>query len=559
MESEKGISQPSVRTSAETAPNAKAVEYPSGARRAITVLGILFGVFVFALDISIISTAIPRITTEFNSLADVGWYGSAFFLTLAATQSIWGNLYKYFSLRVVFITSIMVFEIGSIICAVAPNSPTLIAGRAVQGMGGSGSTLGSYAIAAFIVPPHQVPIVIGLIGCTFSVASVAGPLLGGVFTQSLSWRWCFWINLPIGAVTIASVMLFFRTPAHSKPPGKTPIRQILLSFDPLGVVLLVASLICYFLALQRGGISEPWNSSTVIGLLVGWIMLSGLFAVNEWWQGDRALVVLRILKIRSIAGVCAFVLFLYGAYFAILYNVPLYFQAIHGLSPQDSGIRTIPVILATSATSLISSFVISRVGIYQPFLIAGGALAAIGAGLIYTFDLDTSLGKEISYQIIFGIGTGVVQIPAMVGGTVVADGDKAISLSTGMLIEAVSILEVTQFFSAAYVIAATDAIMNNLILNNIPRYAPGVNPLEVIHIGVGGLQDVFTGETLRGVRQAFVDGLKGAWALIVVLFCISFLCAFITRWPGRMVSEVVVDKDGPQAGNSTNEPVRAGA
>ncbi|QSS58076.1 hypothetical protein I7I51_07498 [Histoplasma capsulatum] len=132
MESEKDTPQPSVRTSGEAVPNANAVEYPSGAKRAVTVLGILFGVFVFALDISIISTAIPRITTEFNSLADVGWYGSAFFLTLAATQSIWGNLYKYFSLRGVFITSIAIFEIGSITCAVAPNSPTIIAGRAVQ-------------------------------------------------------------------------------------------------------------------------------------------------------------------------------------------------------------------------------------------------------------------------------------------------------------------------------------------------------------------------------------------------------------------------------------------
>jgi MFS transporter, DHA2 family, glioxin efflux transporter len=257
---------------------------------------------------SIISTAIPRITSEFNSLADVGWYGSAFFLTLAAAQSVWGKVYQYFSLRGTFIVSIVVFEIGSLICAVAPNSPTIIAGRAIQGIGGSGSTLGSYAIAAFIAPPEQVPIIIGLIGCVFSVSSVVGPLLGGVFTQDVTWRWCFWINLPIGCIAVVTVLLFFRTPPHAKPATKTTLREMILSFDPIGVVLLVASLVCYFLALQWGGTTKAWNSSDVIGTLIGWLLLSAAFAVNEWWQKDRALVVLRMWKVRSIAGVCAFVL-----------------------------------------------------------------------------------------------------------------------------------------------------------------------------------------------------------------------------------------------------------
>ncbi|CRG92865.1 Putative HC-toxin efflux carrier TOXA [Talaromyces islandicus] len=518
------------------------IKYPSGFRRFVIVLGILFGVFVFALDISIISTAIPRITSEFNSLANVGWYGSAFFLTLAATQSVWGKLYQYFSLRGTFIASVVIFEVGSLICALAPNSPTIIAGRAIQGMGGSGSTLGSYAVAAFIAPPQQVPIIIGLIGCVFSIASVVGPLLGGVFTQDLTWRWCFWINLPIGAVTVLTVFLFFQTPPHAKPTTKLPLLEMILSFDPLGVVLLVASLICYFLVLQWGGIIKAWNSSDVIGLLIGWLLLSAAFVVNEWWQKDRALVVLRMWKVRSIAGVCAFVLFLYGAYFAILYNIPTYFQAIKGLSPQSSGVRTIPMILATSATSLISSLVISRVGIYQPFLIAGAALASIGAGFIYTFDLNTSLGKQIGYQIIFGVGTGVVQIPAIVGGTVASDEDKALALST---------VCVTQFFAAAYVIAATDSITNNLILANVPRYAPEVNPQAVISAGTGNLEEAFQGATLHGIREAYNVGLRGAWALIMSLFCISFFCAFIPKWPGCMVPDST--KEEGQKGSSLDE------
>lgn len=184
----------------------------------------------------------------------------------------------------------------------------LIVGRAIQGAGGAGSNLGSYAIAAFIVPPEKVPAIVGLIGVVFSVASVVGPLLGGVFTSSVSWRWCFYINLPIGGVTVASILLFFRTPAHAKVQGKVVWKEVFLNMDPLGFVLLLGSILCYVLALQWGGVSREWSSSTIIGLLVGWILLFALFIAVEWWQKDRAMVVFRLLKVRGIGAVCAFIL-----------------------------------------------------------------------------------------------------------------------------------------------------------------------------------------------------------------------------------------------------------
>jgi hypothetical protein len=168
---------------------------------------------------------------------------------------------------------------------------------------------GGYTITAFIVPPNIQPIVVGLMGSVFTVASIAGPLLGGVFTSNVTWRWCFYINLPIGSVTIACMLLFFRTPAHAKSGHNTPIRDTLLSFDPIGSVLMFSGVLCFFLAVQWGGVAKPWNSATEIGLLVGCVLLLALFGLNEWYQGDRALIVFRILRLRSI-GACSGFIFL---------------------------------------------------------------------------------------------------------------------------------------------------------------------------------------------------------------------------------------------------------
>lgn len=239
-------------------------------------------------------------------MADVGWYGSAFFLTLAAFQSFWGKAYKYYSLRLVFIAAIGVFEIGSLVAALAPSSNALIVGRAIQGAGGSGLTSGCYTIAAFLVPPQRVNIMIGLFGSTFSLSSVVGPLLGGAFTQSLTWRWCFWINLPIGGVAVFS-LLFFKPPAHSRSNVEMRLKDTVLSFDPLGVFLVTGSLVCFFLALQWGGTTKPWSSGVVIALLVVWIVATITWVVFEWFQKDRALMAPRILANRHLAACCVFI------------------------------------------------------------------------------------------------------------------------------------------------------------------------------------------------------------------------------------------------------------
>ena len=172
------------------------VEYPKGFRLVGILLALILSIFLVALDMTIIATAIPRITDQFHSLDDVGWYGSAFFLTIASFQSTWGKVYKYFDLKISFLISIFIFEVGSLICGVAPNSTALIVGRAIAGAGGAGIASGAYTIIALSSSPKQRPAFTGLLGATYGTASVIGPLLGGVFTDHLSWRWCFYVSPP---------------------------------------------------------------------------------------------------------------------------------------------------------------------------------------------------------------------------------------------------------------------------------------------------------------------------------------------------------------------------
>jgi len=317
-------------------------------------------------------------------------------------QSSWGKAFKYFSLKSTFIVTILLFEIGSLICATAPNSNAFIVGRAIAGIGGAGISTGGTIIFAFSAEPKNRPTLMSFVGVAYTIAAILGPLLGGAFTQRVSWRWCFYINLPLGGAALFLLAIFFHTPPAAKPL-KANWKEKFLQMDPLGIVLAMGCIISFIIALQYGGQSHAWNSSVVVGLLVGFVLL--LLALIGWeiFQGEYAMLPPRLLKRRALWAGCLFQLFFSGAYFLLLYYLPLFFQSIQGVNAIQSGVRNLPLVIAGSFAIVIGGITVTITRLTTPFMAIGSALGAIGTGLLYTMDAKTSTGKWIGYQILLGV------------------------------------------------------------------------------------------------------------------------------------------------------------
>ncbi|THC87920.1 hypothetical protein EYZ11_012633 [Aspergillus tanneri] len=266
-------------------------------------------------DRSITATAIPRITDDFHALNDIGWYGSSYLLTACAFQLIYGRFFTFYSPKWVFLSAIAVFENGSVVCGAAPTSTAFIIGRAIAGLGPCGIFTGSIVLIVDIVPLQQRPMITGFMGSIFGVSNVIAPLMGGAFTDRVTWRWCFYINLPIGAVTVIIIIFLLKASPPPHPSTATTFRERVNQFDPLGIFLFLPAMVCLILALQLGGTKYSWSSGRIIALFSLFGVLTTAFIAVQVWEQETASVPPRIVKIRG------------GSMMVIIYYLPIWFQA----------------------------------------------------------------------------------------------------------------------------------------------------------------------------------------------------------------------------------------
>jgi MFS family permease len=495
--------------------------YATGWKLAAIILSLQLTNFCIAIDNTIIATAIPRITDHFNSLGDVGWYGSAYLLFVSAFQLFFGRLYNILSMKWTFISCVFLFEIGSLISATAPTSAALIAGRAVSGFGASGVFTGALTTLSTVVPLSKRALFIGVVTMVFGVASIIGPLLGGAFTDRVSWRWCFYINLPLGGLTIF-ILIFFLHPPESPPKEAKTLREYILRFDPIGTILFAPSVICLLLALQRGGTTYAWSDGRIIALWVVFGILILGFAAVQPLMGDNATLNTKTVTTRHTSCAALYSFCVSGSFFVMAYFIPIWFQAIRGASAVHSGIDLLPFMISIIGSILTGGWATSKVNYYTPFMFAPITLGVAGAALIYTWNVDTSTGRLIGHQILYGAGVGLGIQQAIVA---VQAGAKNVDIPSG-----IALLCFSENFGGAVFVSVAQNLWANRLSSKLESIA-GIDPAQVVKTGATDITSLTQDpNTLRAIRIAYNDALSQAFLVALILLCIAAIGTVGVDW-----------------------------
>lgn len=494
------------------------VEYPSGLKLGLLLASVFISMFLVALDRLIIATAIPQITDDFHSVEDIGWYGSAYLLATCAFQLMFGKGYMFYSIKTVFLTAVGLFEIGSAVCGAAPTSVAFIIGRAIAGIGAAGIFSGVIIIIVYAVPLHKRPLYQGMFGAVFGLASVIGPLLGGAFTTKVTWRWCFYINLPLGGA--AMVFIFFLLKIPDRDTTKIPTKDKLKQLDGLGTFFFIPGCVCLLLALEWGGATYAWSNGRIIALLTLAAVLLISFVLVQIFMPNTATVPPRIFVQRSIMAGVYSTLCVGAQMMIFIYYLPIWFQAIQGVSAVQSGIRTLPLVLGMVVASIGSGIAISRVGYYTPFMITGVVFMSIGAGLLTTLQVDTGSSKWIGYQFIFGWGMGLTfQTPNLAAQTVLPRRDVPIGTS---------LMFFSQLLGGAIFISVGQNILDAQLIKRLSGI-PGLDASSILNSGATSLTDL-PDSIKPAVLSAYNESLRKVFQVGLIMVCLTIFGALSIEW-----------------------------
>ncbi|PGH13506.1 hypothetical protein AJ79_03636 [Helicocarpus griseus UAMH5409] len=466
----------------------------------IVMLGLNVGMFLTALDFNIIATAVPIISSEFQSYQNSSWLGTAYLVSFALVLPIYGKLSDVFGRRNLFVVATFIFILGSGLCGGAKDIDMLIASRVVQGLGGGGIYGLVNVIVTDLVPLQHAGKYISFTGLVWAIADVAGPLLGGAFSQYATWRWCFYINLCISPISLAITLLVLKL-----PEPKTNMAEKSKGYDYGGTLALVGGTTMILLGISWGGVNFAWKSGQVIGTLIGGVVLLVVFVIVEHFVKDPLLPP-SFLRRRAIVAMF-FAEFFYGAnLLGMMYYVPQFFQLVFGDSAVISGVGLLPLMLGLAVGNPIAGFITSKWGISLANAWVGAALEVLASGLITRWNAGTSRTEAVIELIILGVGQGA----AMEG--LLISSQAAV---TPMLIGAITGLVIfMQTVGDIFGIAIFAALYQNQLRSTLGKLDLSQMQISSILHDITGIRTAYSGQLKTDIISSYADSLKTGWWLM---------------------------------------------
>ncbi|MFJ7422544.1 DHA2 family efflux MFS transporter permease subunit [Streptomyces uncialis] len=477
----------------------------------VSIGALLLGMLLASLDQTIVSTALPTIVSDLGGLDHLSWVVTAYLLASTAATPLWGKLGDQYGRKRLFQTAVVIFLIGSALCGIAQNMPQLIGFRALQGLGGGGLMVLSMAIVGDLVPPRERGRYQGLFGAVFGTTSVLGPLLGGVLTEQLSWRWVFYVNLPLGAVALVVIATSLRVPR----------RDTRHTIDYLGTFLIASVATCLVLVASLGGTTWAWDSAPIIGLALLGLLLAVAFVAVERRAAEPVLP-LKLFRVRTFT-LAAVIGFIIGfAMFGAMTYLPTFLQIVRGVTPTMSGVHMLPMVVGLLLSSTVSGQIVSRTGRWKVFPVAGTGITTIGLLLLHRLDAHTGTAETSAYFFVFGLGLGLVmQVLVLIAQNSVTYEDLGVATSGVTFFRSIGAAFGVAVFGSVFAGRLQDALADALAGRNLPA---GVDPASLA-ADPRGLDQI-----PAALRPAVLDAFSSSITEVFLYAAPVALLGFVLAW-----------------------------